>query len=121
MLLNTCNIEATRMHGFERAILLSAENVCTHPEIITGSPNIMMEQPTMRTVGKPIFMKLFAEINDMARVAIDQKTRLSPKSRYGGLKASSFERSRNNVTKIDATRATTGVRAKYLKFIFSPQ
>ena len=121
MLLNTCNIEATRMHGVERATLLSVENVCTHPEIITGSPKMMIEHPTMRTLDKPSFMKLFAEINDMERVAIVQKTRLSPKSIYGGLKASSFERLRNNVTKIDAARAATGISARYLKFIFSPQ
>jgi len=81
MLPITCNIEATRMQGFESAILSFTENVCTQPEIITGSAKIMMEQLIMRTIDESSFRKLFAEITAMARVAVAQKIKFSVRRR----------------------------------------
>ena len=81
MLPINCNIEATKMQGFESATLLFTENVCTQPEIITGSPKIMMDELIIRTIDESSFRKLFAEMNAMARVAAVQKIKFSVRSR----------------------------------------
>lgn len=81
MLPINCNIEATKMQGFESAMLLFTENVCTQPEIITGSPKIMIEQLIMRTIDESSFRKLFAETNAMASVAAVQKIKFNARRR----------------------------------------
>ena len=54
-LLETCIIEATKMHGFATDTLSAPENVPTQPEIIVESPKIIMELLSKRIVSDPPF------------------------------------------------------------------
>ena len=71
----------------------------------------------MRTIAEPSFRKLFAEINAIEKVAIDQKTKFRAKATLGGLNKNSSEKPKTNVISIGAIIATTGIKASLVDCI----